>query len=121
MDQAEVVSGANRHLRCSGQAALQPDARSMSGVSVVCPGDLRGQLECAFSNIDAVLANAGMKRSNLVRLRFFTTDIDSFLSNYDVYAKWIAEARIRPPQTLLGVQRLVLRELMVEIEADAAD
>ena len=53
-------------------------------------------------------------------LRFFTTDIDGFLANYDVYAGWIAEAGTRPPQSLLGIQRLFLPELLVEIEATAA-
>ena len=39
----------------------------------------------------------------------------------NVYAAWIAEAGTRSPQSLLGVQRLVLPELMVEIEASAAE
>ena len=48
-------------------------------------------------------------------------DIDAFLENYDVYAEWIGEAGTTPPQSLLGVNRLVLPELMVEIEAVAAE
>lgn len=31
--------------------------------------------------------------------RFFTTDVDGFLANYDVYAGWIEPAGVRPPQT----------------------
>jgi enamine deaminase RidA (YjgF/YER057c/UK114 family) len=81
---------------------------------------MRGQIECALANIDSILEAATMSRANIVALRFFTTDIDSFLENYDVYATWIAEAGVRPPQSLLGIQRLVLPEAMVEIEADAA-
>ncbi len=46
--------------------------------------------------------------------------IDGFLKNYDIYAEWIAEAGMRPPQSLIGVQRLVLEELIVEIEVEAA-
>jgi hypothetical protein len=37
-----------------------------------------------------------------------------------VYATWIGEAGTRPPQSLIGVQRLVLPELVVEIEVEAA-
>ena len=33
----------------------------------------------------------------------FTTAIDGFLLNYDVYANWIAESGTRPPQSLLGI------------------
>lgn len=119
-DQGEVIEGASRYLRCSGQISVRPDASSELGVAVVSPGEIRGQIECALANIDAILEKAGMSRSNIVALRFFTTDIDGFLANYDVYAAWIAEAGIRPPQSLLGIQRLVLPEALVEIEADAA-
>jgi enamine deaminase RidA (YjgF/YER057c/UK114 family) len=121
MDQGEIVEGASRHLHCSGQVAVQPDSDSEIGISVVSPGDIRGQMEYALGNVDAVLTGAGMTRKNLLSLRFFTTDIDGFLANYDVYAEWITAAGTRPPQSLIGVQRLVLPELMVEIEAVAAE
>jgi enamine deaminase RidA (YjgF/YER057c/UK114 family) len=62
-----------------------------------------------------------MTRKNIITLKFFTTDIDGFLQNYDVYANWISEAGTRPPQSLLGVQRLVLPELVVEIETLAGE
>jgi len=119
MDQAEVVSDISRYLHCSGQVALKPDADAEMGISVVAPGDIRGQMECALANIDAVLEKAGMSRKNVLTLRFFTTDIDAFLENYDVYINWIAEAATRPPQSLLGVNRLVFSDLMIEIEATA--
>ena len=121
MDQGEIVEGGTRHLRCSGQVSSVHDPNSELGFSVVAPGDLRGQIECALSNLDAILEQANMTRKNVVALRFFTTDIDGFLENYDVYAAWIAEAGIRPPQSLIGVNRLVLEELMVEIEMEAID
>lgn len=121
MDQGELIEGVTRYLHLSGQVSLEPDLRSEMGVSVVFPGDIRGQMATALANIDAVLKKAGMDRKNVVTLRFFTTDIDGFLANYDVYADWIEEAGTRPPQSLLGVQRLVIPELMVEIEAVAAE
>ena len=120
MDQGEVVEGATRHLRCSGQIASAPEAGAELGFKVVAPYEIRGQMECALANVDAVLERAAMTRANIVALRFFTTDIDGFLKNYDVYAGWIAQAGTRPPQSLIGVQRLVLPELVVEIEIEAA-
>lgn len=120
MDQGEVVEGATRHLRCSGQISVVPDPGEDLGVRIVAPNDIRGQMECALSNIDAILEKAGMSRSNIVSLRFFTTDVDGFLQNYDVYAGWIEAGGKRPPQSLLGVQRLVLPDAVVEIEAEAA-
>jgi len=120
MDQGEVTEGHDRILHCSGQCAIAPDADAEMGVKVVSPDDLRGQIRESLANIDAILEKAGMTRSNLVALRFFTTDIDGFLANYDVYAEWISVHGIRPPQSLYGISRLVLPELMVEIEAVAA-
>jgi enamine deaminase RidA (YjgF/YER057c/UK114 family) len=117
MDQGELVEGVSRYLHCSGQVALESDPGSEMSIKVTHPRDVRGQMQDALANIDAVLTKAGLTRKNVLTLRFFTTDIDGFLANYDVYAEWIGEAGIRPPQSLLGVQRLVLPDLVVEIEA----
>lgn len=121
VDQGELLEGVSRYLHLSGQVSVEPDPGSELGLTVVFRDDIRGQMATALANIDAVLGKAGMSRKNVITLRFFTTDIDGFLANYDVYADWIAEAGTRPPQTLLGVQRLVLPELLVEIEAVAAE
>lgn len=119
-DQGEIIEGGTRHLRCSGQISVKPDSSSDLGVSIVSPDDMRGQIECALANINSILEQGGMSKSNIVSLRFFTTDIDSFLQHYDVYAQWIAPAGVCPPQSLIGIQRLVLPEAMIEIEAEAA-
>jgi len=119
MDQGELVEGVSQYLHCSGQVSVEPDSDSELGFAVKHVGDIRGQMQCSLENVDAVLSAAGMSRSNVLSLRFFTTDIDGFLENYDVYAEWIADAGTRPPQSLLGVNRLVLPELLVEIEAFA--
>lgn len=119
MDQGEIVEGLHRHLHFSGQISVVPDTESDLGFAVKHAGDIRKQTELSLANIDTILEEAGMVRRNLLSLRIFTTDIDAFLENYDVYAGWIAEAGIRPPQSLIGVARLVLPDIMVEIEATA--
>jgi enamine deaminase RidA (YjgF/YER057c/UK114 family) len=121
LDQAELLTDVSRQLRCSGQVSLRPDPESPEGVAVVAAGDMRGQMECSLTNVDAILWKARMRRENVVGLRFYATDVDAFLENYDVYTQWIAPAGIRPPQSLLGIQRLALPELMVSIEAVAVD
>ena len=60
-----------------------------------------------------------MGREHALSLRFYTTDVDAFLAGYEAYAAWIAPAGIMPPQTLLGISRLALTELLVEIEVVA--
>lgn len=120
MDQGEIVEGASRHLRCSGQVSVDPAPDTDLGIEIFAPNDIRAQMEHSLQNIDSVLEKARMGRENIVALRFFTTDMDGFLANYDVYAEWIAPAGTRPPQSLIGVQRLVLPELVVEIEVEAS-
>jgi enamine deaminase RidA (YjgF/YER057c/UK114 family) len=120
MNQGEIVEGATRHLRCSGQVAVTPDPDAEMGLAVIAPGDIRGQIAAALQNVDEILEKADMQRSDIVFINFFTTDIDGFLGNYDVYAGWIGEAGIMPPQSLIGVERLVMPELLVEIEISAA-
>jgi len=121
MNQGEVIEGATRHLHLSGQVALTDDPDGEMGLGMLAaPDDLRGQLAAALANIDALLSEAGMDRSNIVRLNFFTTDVDAFLANYDVLADWIGPSGVMPPQSLLGVQRLAIPALLVEVEVTAA-
>ncbi len=100
MDQGEVIEGARRVLHFSGQTAIVEDAAAPIGLAVAHAGDIRGQIEMSLANIDAVLEQAGMHRSDIVHLKFFTTDMDGFLQNYDAYASWIGDAGVRPPQSL---------------------
>ncbi|MFV1988292.1 MAG: RidA family protein [Gemmatimonadota bacterium] len=119
LDQGELIEGVTTHLHCSGQVAVAPAPETEMGFTVLHPNEIRGQMEATLANVDAVLTAGGMDRSNILSIRFFTTDVDGFLENYDVYASWIAEAGTRPPQSLLGVSRLVLPDLVVEIEVVA--
>ena len=119
MNQAEVVTGGTRRFKCSGQVAMQPDPESEIGLGAAHVGDMAGQIAAALGSVDELLAGAEMDRSNIVFINFFTTDIDGFLANYGAYAEWIAPSGVMPPQSLIGVSRLVLPDLLVEIEVEA--
>ncbi len=121
MNQGEIVEGATRYLRCSGQVDLTPDPDAELGLAVVAPGDMRAQMEGALGNVDELLSCAGMNRSDIVFIHFFTTDIAAFLGSYEVYDAWISKAGIMPPQSLLGVAELAVPGLVVEIEVTAAE
>jgi enamine deaminase RidA (YjgF/YER057c/UK114 family) len=111
--QGELVEGGQRVLFCAGQAALDENAKPQH------EGDLRAQTTLALDNLDAVLKDAGMTLSNVVRLKVYTTGVDLMIQNYDVLVGRLAAAGIKPAQTLLGVNRLAFPELLVEIEATA--
>lgn len=120
MNQGEVISGVSRTLYLSGQVALATDPDSELGVKVVHEGDMRGQFGYALGLIDGLLDQAGMTRHNIVFVRFYSVDTAAFLDNYDVYATWIGEAGINPPQSDIGIAELAVPGLLIEVEVVAA-
>jgi enamine deaminase RidA (YjgF/YER057c/UK114 family) len=69
-DQAQLIEGHQRLLVCSGQDAVDADGNPQH------PDDMAAQLEVALDNLEAVLAAADMTFANVVRLNFYTTDVD---------------------------------------------
>jgi enamine deaminase RidA (YjgF/YER057c/UK114 family) len=84
------------------------------------PGDMRAQVTLAMDNVETVLAGAGMTLADVVRFNIYTTDVDALLASYEVIAQRFGAAGVQPASTLLGVARLAVPELMVELEATAA-
>jgi enamine deaminase RidA (YjgF/YER057c/UK114 family) len=111
--QAIETSGHKRVLRCSGQTSVDADGAPQHA------GDVAKQFATALDNLETVLKAADMSLGNVVRLTLYTTDIDGVLANYGPVEQRLAAAGIQPAVTLLGVARLFLPELMIEIEADA--
>jgi len=114
-NQAEIVKGKTRELICAGQTAM-----SAEGVPQHA-GDMGAQVSMALDNLEAVLEGAGMTLANVVRLNIYTTDVDAFFGAMGAMSERLAAAGVRPPGTLLGISRLAFPELMVELEATAAD
>jgi enamine deaminase RidA (YjgF/YER057c/UK114 family) len=112
--QAREVSGAQRVVYCAGQSAVDPDG------NVLHEGDMRSQLMRSLDNVETVLAEAGLGLADVVRLNYYTTDVDAFFESYDAVTSRLAEAGARVSSTLLGISRLAQPELLVEIEATAA-
>jgi enamine deaminase RidA (YjgF/YER057c/UK114 family) len=111
--QAIEVTGAQRTLYCAGQTSINADGAPMH------EGDMKAQVTLALDNLEAVLNNAGYSMSDVVRLNYYTTDIDSFFAAFEILAGRLAAAGIQPASTLLGVTRLAFPPLLVEIEATA--
>jgi enamine deaminase RidA (YjgF/YER057c/UK114 family) len=111
--QAIEIGGVQRTLICSGQASMDAEGTPMH------PEDMRAQINQAMDNIETVLGDAGFELSDVVSLNYYTTDVDRFFEAYDAAVGRLEEAGCRPTSTLLGVTRLALPELLVEIEATA--
>lgn len=111
--QGELVAGHTRTLFCAGQTAMSGDGEPQHA------GDMAKQLALSLDNLEAVLAEAGMSLANLVRLNVYTTDVDQLFPHYGVLAARLGAAGVAPPTTMLGVTRLAIPELMVELEGTA--
>lgn len=61
----------------------------------------------------------GFRLSEVARLNYYTTDVELLIANFETVKERLTAAECRPVSTILGVSRLVLPELMVEIEATA--
>jgi enamine deaminase RidA (YjgF/YER057c/UK114 family) len=111
--QANEISGASRVLLCAGQLAADADGHLLH------PGNMRAQISQSLDNLETVLKGAGLTLANVVRLNYFTTDVDGFIAAADVLGARLAPAGCRAASTLLGVTRLAFPEQVVEIEATA--
>jgi enamine deaminase RidA (YjgF/YER057c/UK114 family) len=111
--QAVDVAGNGRTVFCAGQASIDDDGRP------VHPGDMRRQVEQAFDNLETVLAAARAGLGDVVRLCFFTTDVQRLFAVWDAVTDRLGRAGCRPASSLLGVQALAFPDLLVEIAATA--
>lgn len=111
--QANSTSGATQTLHCSGQTSVGPDGAPLH------EGDMIAQAEQALENLEAVLREGGCRLADVVRLNYYTTDVDAFFPALEVLTARLREANCQPASTLLGVSRLALPSLLVELEATA--
>ncbi len=111
--QANVASGAERVVLCSGQTSVAADGQPLH------EGDMGAQVAQALDNLETVLSEAGFALADVVRLNYYVTDVDAFIQAGEVYGARLAQAGCRPASTLLGVSRLAFPSLLVEVEATA--
>ena len=112
--QANELRGVQRALVCAGQTSVDAEGRP------VHPGDMAAQLGQALDNLETVLGQAGFTLADVVRLNYYTTDVDACLGALEAVGPRLAAAGCRAASTLLGVTRLAFPELLIELEATAA-
>ncbi|MEM9603033.1 MAG: Rid family hydrolase [Pseudomonadota bacterium] len=112
-NQAERVEGATAQLFCAGQTAVDADGTPCHD------GDMRAQLALALDNLEATLTAGGMGFADVVRLTVYSTDVDATLAGFDLLGARLGPLQARPPMSLIGVTRLAMPTLLVELEATA--
>ena len=111
--QAVEVRGADRLLICSGQTAIGDDG------SPPVTADMGEQVKKAFDNLGEVLRAAGLVAADVVRVNYYTTEVDELIAVLGPLASQFFGGSL-PASTLLGVSRLAFPQLKIEIEATAA-
>ena len=94
----------------SGQLALEPGAKELSG------GSIEEQTEQVFANLGAILEAAGSGLDRLVKTTVFLQNLDDFQGMNSVYAKRVGDTP--PARSTVEVAKLPSGAL-VEIEAIA--
>lgn len=113
VNQAIEVKGGERMLFVSGQTSNDANGAPMHA------GDIAAQAKLAWANLVEVLAKADMTPANVVRLNFYTTDVQQFMAHAGEIIPLWKDAGCTPTSTLLGVAALFHPDIMLEIEATA--
>lgn len=110
-DQAQLRPAPTSLLTLAGQGPVDDDGRLLHA------GDLTAQLALAVRNVEDLLAAAGFTLADVLSLTVHTTDVDALLATYHVLTARFAPAT--PPATLVGVTRLALPGMAVELTVQA--
>ncbi|MCL6626694.1 MAG: RidA family protein, partial [Alicyclobacillus shizuokensis] len=90
----------------SGQIPLRPDG-------TLVEGDVEEQVKQVLANLDAVLAAAGVRRTNVVKATIFLTDLADFDTVNEAYGAFFGDHR--PARSCVQVAALP-KGAKVEIE-----
>jgi enamine deaminase RidA (YjgF/YER057c/UK114 family) len=90
------VSGAQRTIFCAGQASTDDEGKP------VHLNGMRGQINQAMGNLETVLRESGAGLSDVVRLNYYTTDVDLLLEESDALLDRLGEAGCQPASTLVA-------------------
>ena len=90
---------------------------AVDGKTIVGKGDLYKQTLFIFSKIDKALQQLGSSLNDVVRTRMFVTNIEE----WELAGKAHGEifGLIKPVTSMIEVQRLIDKDLLIEIEVTA--
>jgi enamine deaminase RidA (YjgF/YER057c/UK114 family) len=113
----EDKAGYSRAVKVGNMVFVGGTTTTNSQGEVEGVGDAYLQTKIILQKIEDVLKRAGAKMSNVVRMRFYVTDISRGQEYIKAYSEWFKD--IRPVITMAEVRALARPDHLVEIEADA--
>ena len=113
----EEKAGYSRAVRVGNMVFVGGTTTTNSKGEVGGVGDAYLQTKIIFQKIEAVLKRAGARMSDVVRVRFYVTDIARGQEYLKAYSEWFKE--FRPTITMAEVKALARPDHLVEIEVEA--
>ena len=113
----EDKAGYSRAVKVGNMVFVGGTTSTNSKGEVEGTGDAYLQTKIILQKLEDVLKRAGAKMSNVVRVRFYVTDIGRGQEYIEAYSEWFKN--IRPVITMAEVKALARPDHLVEIEADA--